>query len=1396
MAINKNFVIKNGAEINTKLLVVDADTQRVGVGTTVASYTLHVFGTNEQPGGIGASVVNVTGVTTTILLNVSAAATFSNGPVFIGVGQSTGTPLQPLQVGSATTTKGIYVSGDVGIGETFPAAKLEVVPESTRTAGLFTGTTSDDMVRITQLGSGNALTIEDSANPDSTPVIVDASGDTGIGTDKARAKLHVLPNVNGIAGLFSGSTSNDMVRITQMGEGNALVVEDVVADGTPFIVKATGDTGIGIGSDPIGAKLHVVPSTPGIGGMFTGATAGDMVRITQTGGGNALVVEDEASPDATSFVISGLGSVGIGTNVPRYLLDVDGTKVAGEGLAIGQTAVYIRGDVKIVGDLSADDITLDQAVFTTINVTGFSTFGGSSATLLNVSGITTVGGGFEANQGINAARLNVTGITTLGFATAAALKVSGISTLGDTTVASAVVSGVSTFSGNVNLDGNIVTNVTIVSTDDGSSAAPEVKLYRDSASPADADYLGQIKFAGESDTGVERNYAKITGKIGDATNGTEDGIIEIAHIKDGSQSISARFNSTTLQLINGTELSVAGDATFSSDISVTGVSDFTGGVNAAQGAELARLNVTGISTLGFTTAAALKVSGISTLGDATVASAVVAGVSTFNGNVSIADKIIHTGDTDTAIRFPAADTFTVETGGSERVRVDSSGRVGIGTDNPLNGLDILQGTGRTRVNAFGHVITQNHNNSITNYWSFAPRDGGELDIGYGSPDGNGIVTGDILTLTTGGNVDINGTPPWTVTGGNYRNLSISGQDASSSGFLWLGNGAAATNADFDLGRINFVNGANIVAQIKGTTQTSANDDGRISFLTKSTGSNIAEKLRITSDGRFKIGSISDYSNNVTNCPVYIAMQTDITDFGDDEGGATAGLVRIEETGSNNNRYHGIDLRNTNSGDIRILNQDVGVSDRGDLVIAMPDEDASDGTHLKMRFNSMQSSIQISGKGGAVAGNTGTQHTDIYIATKTGVTAVDTGAGGEVAGLIRFEDVGSSNSRYHGIELRNRNSGDARILNLDEATTNKASLVFGTDNGTTVQERLRITSGGQIGVNKTTPKEWYSTYKTLQIYDAAYIAGSSDDSFVAIGANNYLDTGGTYDYTNTDDASQLYQVDGQLVFRNAPSGTANTPITWAERFKVTSGGNVGINETSPAYDLDVAGSIRAKGTGPGAGLLLHTNTGVTASANLMQIWSGQSSGFSFHTNSNGDGSNEVMRLTGAGQLNIGGNYTQNSYRLQVDGSIKGDYFTGESLSNRTGYKWGASGIYYLTLGGSRSGNASSFTMFELTGMNNSKFIEIQISFAHAGGGSHGSYRRSVYTSNAYQGLNTLENVTSNYGGGSGFTINKPSNGIVRVVWNGCTGFQDGFQLCCEVKTSNSGTVFQNVDSAFS
>jgi len=76
------------------------------------------------------------------------------------------------------------------------------------------------------------------------------------------------------------------------------------------------------------------------------------------------------------------------------------------------------------------------------------------------------------------------------------------------------------------------------------------------------------------------------------------------------------------------------------------------------------------------------------------------GITTFTDDLVIADKITHQSDTDTAIRFPANDTFTVETAGSERLRVTSTGDVGIGTDNPSEKLHtigdvMIQGTGGT-----------------------------------------------------------------------------------------------------------------------------------------------------------------------------------------------------------------------------------------------------------------------------------------------------------------------------------------------------------------------------------------------------------------------------------------------------------------------------------------------------------------------------------------------------------------------------------------------------------------------------------------------------------------------------------------------------------------------------
>ena len=58
--------------------------------------------------------------------------------------------------------------------------------------------------------------------------------------------------------------------------------------------------------------------------VIASASTGNSLRITNTGSGNSLLVEDSASTDATPFVITAGGDVGIGTSSPARKLDVVG----------------------------------------------------------------------------------------------------------------------------------------------------------------------------------------------------------------------------------------------------------------------------------------------------------------------------------------------------------------------------------------------------------------------------------------------------------------------------------------------------------------------------------------------------------------------------------------------------------------------------------------------------------------------------------------------------------------------------------------------------------------------------------------------------------------------------------------------------------------------------------------------------------------------------------------------------------------------------------------------------------------------------------------------------------------------------------------------------------------
>jgi len=799
MAINKNFVVKNGLEVDTNLIIANADTNRVGIGTTLPQYKLEVtedigaktlyvgpsrntFSVVTGATGLGNSVGIGTSLPTVLLDVRSPVSTgqtavyikgdaritgistietslfVTQGPVVVGSVSSTGTSNQRLQIHIG----GAYIADNVGIGTTTPGAELHVVPPSDGIAGLFSGSTSADLVRITQSGSGNALVVEDAANPDSTPFVVSTVGNVGLGTTNPTSKLHVIGDV-----LVTGvSTFNSRVDIdTDLNVDRNVTVTGIStftnyidANGGAYIdniqIGITGDneidttsgiltidsaagqitiddrllvTGISTFSDNVYVPLSA--SRVGIG------TTNPLQRL-QVGVANTLGI----STDGKVFVVTDNGDVGIGTTRPTSKLHV-----IGDVLVTGVSTFNNRVDIDT-------DLNVDRNFI----VTGISTFDSdvliptSSAKVgigttnplqrlqvgvANTLGISTDGKVFvvtdNGDVGIGTTRPTsklhvigdalIVGITTVGFITATNLNVSGVGTFLSSGLK--IRNPANTFEYGITADAiaaNRTLNLPLITGTDTLAVLGLSQTFTAAQTFSSTLTASSTLTLSGSATGSHVFGSNQTS--GTLTFGGTSGTGSIAFGR-----------ATTSQTTNIQAGATASGNTKTINLGTGGLSGSFTQINIGPTAGVGTVTINAGTNLGINSTTPTSV--LDVVGDAKITGVVTA--TTFNGQINAGVSTLGV-STATNLTSQTINISGISTFNADVLIPTSSAKVGIGTTNPLQRLQV--GVANTLgISTDGKV--------------FVVTDNGDVGIGTTRPTSKLHVIGDVLVtgVTTFGN---------------------------------------------------------------------------------------------------------------------------------------------------------------------------------------------------------------------------------------------------------------------------------------------------------------------------------------------------------------------------------------------------------------------------------------------------------------------------------------------------------------------------------------------------------------------------------------------------------------------------------------------------------------------
>ena len=458
----------------------------------------------------GASTGNLTITTGTLVANLEGNVTGNvTGNVSGSSGSTTGNAATATALETARTIHGVSFDGTGNIDLT------EVVQDTV--GAMFSSNTETGITATYQDGDGTIDLVVGTLNQDTT-----GNAATATALETART----------IAGQSFDGSANITIASTDLSNTSNITLNDATQTLTNKTLTSPTITGTGA-----------------IAGTFTGNITGDVT-------GNA----DTATALATARNIGGVSFDGSAN------INLPGVNTSGNQDTSGNaaTATALETARTIAGQ------SFDGSANITIASTDLSNT--SAITLLTSTQTLT-------NKTIDLGDNTVTG-TTAEFNSAlqdgSFATLAGTETLTNKTLTSPTINAFSG-TGNASIAGTLALTststgdvLTLTTTENSATAGPTINLKRNSGSIADADYMGRVKFTGENDADQEITYAKISGKIQDASDGSEDGLLEFANIKAGTQTITARLRSDSFQLLNGTNLSVAGDATITGDLTVNG----------------------------------------------------------------------------------------------------------------------------------------------------------------------------------------------------------------------------------------------------------------------------------------------------------------------------------------------------------------------------------------------------------------------------------------------------------------------------------------------------------------------------------------------------------------------------------------------------------------------------------------------------------------------------------------------------------------------------------------------------------------------------------------------------------------------------------------------------------